>query len=122
MKLDVDPTRMGFGRGLEKAGDDERVVTLHADISGSIGIADFESKHPERQHRVFSVGIAQQYMMEVAAGLAKEGLFPVTGTYGVFASGRCWDQIRTLCYSIWSASTTVSASPASHGNWSRSLV
>ena len=39
-------------------------------------------------------------MMTVAAGLAKQGLIPVTGTYGVFASGRCWDQIRTtLCYS-----------------------
>jgi transketolase len=100
MKVDMDPTRMGFGRGLEKAGADERVVTLHADISGSIRITDFEAKHPERQHRVFSVGIAEQNMMEVAAGLAKEGLIPVTGTYGVFASGRCWDQIRTtICYS-----------------------
>jgi transketolase len=100
MKVDMDPTRMGFGRGLEKAGADERVVTLHADISGSIRITDFEAKHPERKHRVFSVGIAEQNMMEVAAGLAKEGLIPVTGTYGVFASGRCWDQIRTtICYS-----------------------
>jgi transketolase len=100
MKVDMDPTRMGFGRGLEKAGNDERVVTLHADISGSIRITDFEAKHPERQHRVFSVGIAEQNMMVVAAGLAKEGLIPVTGTYGVFASGRCWDQIRTtICYS-----------------------
>ena len=100
MKVDMDATRMGFGRGLEKAGADERVVTLHADISGSIRITDFEAKHPERKHRVFSVGIAEQNMMEVAAGLAKEGLIPVTGTYGVFASGRCWDQIRTtICYS-----------------------
>src|SRR5271157_310436 len=100
MKVDMDATRMGFGRGLEKAGGDERVVTLHADISGSIRITDFEAKHPERKHRVFSVGIAEQNMMEVAAGLAKEGLIPVTGTYGVFASGRCWDQIRTtICYS-----------------------
>jgi transketolase len=100
MKVDMDPTRMGFGRGLEKAGGDERVVTLHADISGSIRITDFEAKHPERRRRVFSVGIAEQNMMEVAAGLAKEGLIPVTGTYGVFASGRCWDQIRTtICYS-----------------------
>ena len=100
MKVDMDPTRMGFGRGLEKAGADERVVTLHADISGSIRITDFEAKHPERKHRVFSVGIAEQNMMEVAAGFAKEGLIPVTGTYGVFASGRCWDQIRTtICYS-----------------------
>jgi len=100
MKVDMDATRMGFGRGLDKAGDDERVVTLHADISGSIRITDFEAKHPERQHRVFSVGIAEQNMMVAAAGLAKEGLIPVTGTYGVFASGRCWDQIRTtICYS-----------------------
>jgi transketolase len=100
MKVDMDPTRMGFGRGLQAAGADERVVTVHADISGSIKITDFEARHPERKNRVFSVGIAEQNMMEVAAGLAKEGLIPVTGTYGVFASGRCWDQIRTtICYS-----------------------
>jgi transketolase len=100
MKVDMEPTRMGFGRGVEIAGADERVVTIHADISGSIKITDFEAKHPERKNRVFSVGIAEQNMMEVAAGLTKEGLIPVTGTYGVFASGRCWDQIRTtICYS-----------------------
>ena len=100
MTAEMDPTRMGFGRGLEAAGSDERVVTLQADISGSIRMSDFEAKHPERKKRVFSVGIAEQNMMVVAAGLAKEGLIPVTGTYGVFASGRCWDQIRTtICYS-----------------------
>jgi transketolase len=100
MRVDMEPTRLGFGRGLEQAGADERLVTLHADISGSIRIADFESAHPERRRRVFSVGIAEQNMMQVAAGLAKEGLIPITGTYGVFASGRCWDQLRTtICYS-----------------------
>lgn len=100
MKVEMDPTRMGFGRGLESAGEDPRVVTLHADISGSIRMTDFEAKHPERKNRVFSVGIAEQNMMSVAAGLAREGLIPVTGTYGVFASGRAWDQIRTtICYS-----------------------
>ncbi|MBZ5529487.1 MAG: transketolase, partial [Acidobacteriia bacterium] len=100
MKAEMDPTRMGFGRGLERAGEDPRVVTLHADISSSIRITDFEAGHPERKNRVFSVGIAEQNMMSVAAGLAREGLIPVTGTYGVFASGRAWDQIRTtICYS-----------------------
>jgi len=100
MKADMDPTRMGFGRGLDKAGEDERVCTIHADISSSIRITDFEAKHPERKNRVFSVGIAEQNMMGVAAGLAKDGMIPVTGTYGVFASGRAWDQIRTtICYS-----------------------
>ncbi len=100
MKVEMDPTRMGFGRGLEIAGEDPRVVTIHADISSSIRITDFEANHPERLRRVFSVGIAEQNMMGVAAGLARAGFIPVTGTYGVFAAGRCWDQIRTtICYS-----------------------
>jgi transketolase len=95
MKADMEPTRMGFGRCMERIGEDPRVVTLHADISGSIRITGFEEKHPERQNRVFSVGIAEQNMMQVASGLSLMGYIPVTGTYGVFASGRCWDQIRT---------------------------
>ncbi|MFN2302822.1 MAG: transketolase, partial [Anaerolineales bacterium] len=99
MKVEMDPTRFGFGRCLNKIGDDERIVTIHADISGSIKITDFEKDHPERLNRVFSVGIAEQNMMVVAAGLANEGKIPITGTYGVFASGRPWDQIRTtICY------------------------
>ncbi len=99
MKVDMDPTRMGFGRSLCKCGNDPRVVTLHADISNSICITDFEKNNPERNDRVISVGIAEQNMMVVAAGLAKEGKIPITGTYGVFAAGRAWDQIRTtLCY------------------------
>jgi len=99
MKVVMDPTRMGFGRGLAEAGSDERVVTLHADISDSIKITDFEKADASRKNRVFSVGIAEQNMMQVAAGLAKEGKIAITGTYGVFASGRPWDQIRTtICY------------------------
>ncbi len=99
MKVKMDPTRAGFGRGLAEAGRDPRVVSLHADISDSIKITDFEKADKSRLSRVFSVGIAEQNMMQVAAGLAKEGKIPVAGTYGVFASGRPWEQIRTLlCY------------------------
>lgn len=83
MKVKMDPTRAGFGRGLAEAGKDERIVTLHADISDSIKITDFEKADKSRSNRVFSVGIAEQNMMQVAAGLAKEGKIPVTGTYGV---------------------------------------
>jgi transketolase len=90
---------MGFGRGMARIGGDERIVTLHADISASIRITGFEEKNGDRKDRVFSVGIAEQNMMQVAAGLAKEGKIPITGTYGVFAAGRPWDQIRTtICY------------------------
>jgi len=99
MRAEMDPTRMGFGRAVAKCGDDPRVVTLHADISNSICITEFEKKNPERLNRVFSMGIAEQDMMEVAGGLARQGKIPIAGTYGVFAAGRAWDQIRTtICY------------------------
>ncbi len=99
MKVKMDPTRKGFGRTLEELGDDERVVCLGADISGSITISNFHEKHPERKRRFLSMGIAEQSATGVAAGLAKEGKLPIFGTYGVFASGRNLDQLRTtVCY------------------------
>lgn len=99
MKVDMDPTRRGFGRALSESGDDPRVVCIGADISGSITISQFYANHPERMERWFSVGIAEQSGTNVAAGLAKEGKLPVFGTYGVFASGRNLDQLRTtVCY------------------------
>jgi transketolase len=99
LKVEMVPTRTGFGACLAKHGDDPRLVTVHADISSSISIADFEKGHADRLSRVVSVGIAEQNMMSVAAGLALEGAIPIAGTYGVFAAGRPWDQIRTtICY------------------------
>ncbi|MBN2564173.1 MAG: transketolase [Candidatus Eisenbacteria bacterium] len=95
MNVDMDPTRMGFGRALSEHGDDKRVVCLGADISGSITISKFYEGHPERSDRWLSMGIAEQSGTGVAAGLAKEGKLPVFGTYGVFASGRNLDQLRT---------------------------
>jgi transketolase len=99
MQVDMDPTRKGFGRALADRGDDERVVCLGADISGSITISQFYENHPERADRWLSMGIAEQSGTAVCAGLAKEGKLPVFGTYGVFASGRNLDQLRTtVCY------------------------
>ncbi|MFQ5809355.1 MAG: transketolase [Armatimonadota bacterium] len=99
MQVQMDATRNGFGRAIENAGQDERVVPIHADISGSIRITQFEEEHPERERRFLSCGIAEQNMVSVGGGLARAGLIPITGTYGVFATGRCWDQLRTtICY------------------------
>lgn len=50
----------------------EQLDQALADISGSVKIADFEAKHPERKSRVYSVGIAEQNMVNVACGLARE--------------------------------------------------
>jgi transketolase len=99
MKTDMSPTRKGFGKCLCDTGDDERVVCLGADISDSITISEFYKGCPGRENRWFSMGIAEQSGTCVAAGLAKEGKLPVFGTYGVFASGRNLDQLRTtVCY------------------------
>lgn len=99
MKVDMAPTRKGFGGALSEVGDDPRVVCFGADISDSITISAFYKKHPDRKPRFISMGIAEQSMTGAAAGLAKEGFLPVIGTYGVFASGRNLDQLRTtVCY------------------------
>ena len=99
MKVKMDPTRKGFGKSLADNGDDERVVCLGLDISGSITISDFYAGKPERKRRWISMGIAEQSATSAAAGLAKEGKLPVLGTYATFAAARNLDQIRTsVCY------------------------
>jgi transketolase len=98
-KVEMEPTRKGFGKSLANNGDDERIVCLGLDISGSITISDFYSGKPERKNRWISMGIAEQSATAAAAGLAREGKIPVFGTYGTFAASRNLDQIRvSICY------------------------
>ncbi len=99
MKVRMEPTRKGFGQSLAENGDDERVVCLGLDISGSITISDFYAGKPGRKQRWISMGIAEQSATSAAAGLAREGKLPVLGTYATFAAARNLDQIRTsVCY------------------------
>ncbi|MGO9404548.1 MAG: transketolase [Terriglobales bacterium] len=99
MKVQMKPTRLGFGQSLAANGDDPRVVCLGLDISGSITISEFYANKPERKGRWISLGIAEQSATSAAAGMAKEGKLPVFGTYATFAAARNLDQIRTsICY------------------------
>jgi transketolase len=99
MQVKMEPTRKGFGQSLQENGDDERVVCLGLDISGSITISEFYAGKPERKARWISLGIAEQSATAAAAGLAKEGKLPVFGTYGTFAAARNLDQLRvSVCY------------------------
>ena len=99
MKVEMRPTRAGFGEALRAAGDDPRVCCLGLDISGSITINEFYAKNPERKKRWLSMGIAEQSATSVAAGLAREGKLPVFGTYATFAAARNLDQVRvSVCY------------------------
>jgi len=99
MQVQMEPTRNGFGRAIEKLGKDEKVIALGADITASIRMDKFYASHPERKNRFFEIGIAEANMTLVASGLAKEGKIPFIGSYGVFITGRNWDQLRTaVCY------------------------
>lgn len=91
------PTKAGFGEGVVKAAAQcPDLVGLGADITASVGMDLFAQKYPER---FFSLGIAEQNAVGVAAGLALSGKLPVFSTYGVFAALRTTDQIRiSLCY------------------------
>jgi transketolase len=67
------------------------VVVLDGDLSSSTRTVEFAKKFPER---FFNVGIAEQNLMGTAAGLAVSGKTVFASTFAVFATGRCWDQIR----------------------------
>lgn len=109
------PTRKGYGEGLLEAGEkDERIVVLTADLSASTQVAGFQAKFPKR---FFEIGVAEQNMMGVAAGLALEGKIPFVSSYATFSPGRSWDQLRvSVVYSranvkIAGAHTGVSVGP-----------
>jgi transketolase len=83
--------REGVGSGLLRIGDDERVVVLSADLAASVKIQSFADKYPER---FFEVGVAEQNMAGVAAGLSFTGNIPFMASYAAFSPGRNWEQIR----------------------------
>ncbi len=92
-KLEMVPTRDGYGKGLVKAGEkDERVVVLCADLTESTRSLEFKTKFPER---FIELGVAEQNMALVASGLANYGKIPFISSYAAFSPGRNNEQIRT---------------------------
>jgi transketolase len=82
-----------YGRTLAEMGKtDERIVGLTADLAKTTAIVHFANAFPDR---FFNVGIAEQNMMGIAAGLAKAGLIPFASTMAVFAALRAGEQVRT---------------------------
>jgi transketolase len=85
-------TRDGYGHGLVKLGEkDKNIVVLSADLTESTRANWFMDRFPER---FFSFGVAEQDMMSTAAGFALSGKVPFCCSFGVFASGRAWEQLR----------------------------
>jgi transketolase len=85
-------TRSGFGAGLLEAGkQDENVVALCADLTGSLKMDAFKNEFPER---FFQAGIAEANMIGMAAGMTVGGKIPFTGTFANFSTSRVYDQLR----------------------------
>lgn len=83
--------REGVGEGLARIGEDERVVVLTADLAGSTKVEKFKEIYPDR---FVEVGVAEQNMAGVAAGLSFTGKIPFIASYATFSPGRNWEQIR----------------------------
>ena len=102
-------TRSGFGAGLAEIGnEDDRIVALCADLTGSLKMDQFAKEHPER---FFQCGIAEANMVDVAAGLSLNGKIPFAGSFANFVTSRVYDQIRQcVCYG--NANVKIAASHA----------
>ena len=91
--IEKKPTRDGFGIGIVEAGRaDERIVVLCADLKESTRAEVFEKAFPER---FVEMGVAEQNMAAVAAGMALAGKIPFITSYAAFSPGRNYEQIRT---------------------------
>jgi transketolase len=91
--LEQEPIRKGFGRALLTAGEkDATIVAACADLTGSTAMNLFAEKFPERY---IEIGVAEQNLVTVGAGLAAMGKIPFVSSYAAFSPGRNWEQIRT---------------------------
>ncbi len=113
-------TRDAYGKTLVKLGKEfENLVVLDADLSKSTKTNQFKKEFPER---FFNVGIAEQNLICVAAGLSLTGKVPFASTFAIFAAGRGFEMIRnSVCYpklnvkiAVTHAGLTVGEDGASH--------
>lgn len=91
------PQRDGYGLGLlELCKNRTDIIVLDADVAASTRTNWVKDQYPDH---FYNVGISEQDMVGTAAGLALGGMIPYVSTYGVFLSGRAFDQMRTtVCY------------------------
>ena len=91
-KVERAAARDGYGKGLVEAGKENKdVVVLCCDLTESTRSHWFRDKYPDR---FIEVGVAEQNMAGIAAGMAITGKVPFCSSYAVFNPGRNWDQIR----------------------------
>lgn len=93
--MDLDKkiaTRQSYGEELAKLGEEnEKIVVLDADLSTATKTEIFAKEFPDR---FINVGIAEQNLMGISAGLSTFGKIPYASTFAIFAAGRAYEQIR----------------------------
>jgi transketolase len=90
--MELKSIRDGFGEALIELGEKNKdIVVLTADLADSTRVKDFAEKFPDR---FFQVGVAEQGLVTIAAGMAEAGKIPFTTSYAVFSPGRTWEQIK----------------------------
>lgn len=97
MKEEKKAIRQSFGEELVELGKKyENIVVLDADLSAATKTSFFAKEYPDR---FFDIGIAEENMMGIAAGISTCGKVPFVSTFAMFAAGRAYDQIRnSICY------------------------
>ncbi len=92
-KLKALPTRNGYGDGLVEAGKlNKQIVVLCADLTESTRSLPFKEAYPDR---FVQLGVSEQSMASIAAGMSLAGKIPFISSYATFSPGRNWEQIRT---------------------------
>src|SRR5579864_8210579 len=87
------PTRNGFGEGVVEAGKHNRnVIAICADLSESTRMLGFKEALPDQY---IEIGVSEQLLAAMAAGLASAGKIPFIASYAMFDPGRSWEQVRT---------------------------
>ena len=91
-------TRSGYGDAVATLGKtDKDIVVLTGDLTDSTKSTKFANEFPDR---LIKVGVAEQNLAGISAGLALDGKIPFMASYAVFSPGRNWDQVRvSICYS-----------------------
>jgi len=94
--LKMKPTRDGFGEGLVEAGKrNPNVVAVCGDLTESTRMQPFKDAFPER---FIQLGVQEQLLAALSAGLALAGKIPFIASYAMFNPGRSWEHVRTnLC-------------------------
>jgi transketolase len=92
-------TRLGYGNGLLRLGEFQKLVVLNADLAGACGVDGFVRKYPENapeaiSRRSLNVGVQECNMMTMGAALASCGKIPFVNSFGIFSTGRAWEMVR----------------------------